>query len=95
MRQRLIFKIGDKEYERNKCSFQKDKKPINIDNANIEKIVLSSKTSYGKHGANKYYISCLSNGFKPLCINIKNIKLYTNHLNVLANDNELLKYIKI
>ena len=31
-------------------------------------------------------------GFKPLYITIKNIKLYTNDMNVLANDNELLKY---
>ena len=56
--------------------------------------MLSNKASNGKHGTNKYYISHLSNGFKPLCINIKNIKLYANHLNVLVNDNELLKYIK-
>ena len=95
MRQRLIFKINNNEYERNKCSFQKDRKRININDVDIEKIVLSNKTSYDKHGANKYYISYLSDGFKPLCINIKNIKLYTNHMNVLANDNELLKYIKI
>ena len=59
MRQRLIFKIDDKEYERNKYSFQKDKKPININDADIEKIVLSNKTPYGKHGVNKYYISYL------------------------------------
>ena len=95
MRQRLIFKINNNEYERNKYSFQKDKKPINITDVDIEKIVLSNKTSYGKRGANKYYISYLSDSFKPLCINIKNVKLYTNHMNVLANDNELLKYIKI
>ena len=57
--------------------------------------MLSNKTSYGKHGANKNYISYLSDGFKPLCINIKNIKMHTNHINVLANDNKLLRYIKI
>ena len=95
MRQRLIFKINNNEYERNKYLFQKDKKPININDVDIEKIVLSNKTLYDKHGANKYYIFYLSDGFKPLCINIKNIKLYANHMNVLANDNELLNYIKI
>ena len=95
MRQRLFFKINNNEYERNKYSFQKDKKPININHVDIEKIVLSNQTSYGKHGANKYYISYLSDGFNPLRINTKNIKLYTNHMNVLANDNKLLKYIKI
>ena len=89
MRQRLIFKIDNKEYERNKYSFQKDKKPININDVDIEKIVLSNKTTYGKHGANKYYISYLSNSFKHS--NIKNIKLYTNRMNVLANENELLR----
>ena len=94
MRQRLIFKINNNEYERNKYSFHKNKKLININDADIENIVLANKT-YGKRGANKYYISYLSDGFKRLCINIKNIKLYTNHMNVLANDNELLKYIKI
>ena len=78
MIQKLIFKIDDKEYERNKYSFQKDKKPININDVAIKKIVLSNKIPYGKHSANKYYISYLSNGLKPLCINIKNIKLYTN-----------------
>ena len=53
MRQRFIFKINDNEYERNKYSFQKDKKPININDADIEKKVLSNKI-YGKNGASKY-----------------------------------------
>ena len=88
MRQRLIFKTDDKEYEINKYYFQKDKKPIKINDVDIEKIVLSNKAPYGKHGANKH-------GFKPLCINIKNIKLYINRMNVLAYDNELLRYIEI
>ena len=57
--------------------------------------MLSNKTPYGKHGANKYYIAYLSNGFKPFYINIKNIKLYANRMDVLANDNKLLKYIEI
>ena len=37
MRQKLIFKINDKQYERNRYSFQKDKKPINIDDVDIKK----------------------------------------------------------
>ena len=57
--------------------------------------MLSNKTPYGKHGANKNYIAYLSKDFKPLCINIKNIKLYTNRMDVLANYNELLKYTEI
>ena len=58
-------------------------------------MVLSNRIPYGEHGANKYYIAYLNGGFKPLHIIIKNTKLYTNDMNVLANDNELLKYIKI
>ena len=58
--------------------------------------MLSSNIPYGEHGANKYYIAYLSGGFKPLHnIIIRDIKLYTNHMNVLGNDNELLKYIEI
>ena len=57
--------------------------------------MLSNKTPHGEYGANKYYIAYLSGGFRPLRIIIKEIKLYTNHMNVLANDNELLKYIEI
>ena len=57
--------------------------------------MLFKKTPHGEYGANKYYIAYLSGGFKPLHIIIKDIKLYTNHMNVLANDNELLKYIEI
>ena len=57
--------------------------------------MLSDKISYGEHGFNKYYIGYLCDSFKPLYITIKNIKLYTNYMNVLANDNELLKYIEI
>ena len=55
----------------------------------------SNKVSYGKHGANKYYIGYLSGSFRPLCIIITEIKLYTDHLNILANSKEFLKYIEI
>ena len=48
---------------------------------------MSNKTPYSEQGANKYYIVYLNGGL--------DIKLYTNHMNVLANDNELLKYIEI
>ena len=61
----------------------------------IDKIVLSNKTPYGEQGANKYYIAYFNGGLRPLHIIIKDIKLYTNHMNILVDDNELLKYIKI
>ena len=57
--------------------------------------MLSNKTSYGEQGANKYYVAYLNAGLKPLHIIIKDIKLYTNDMDILANDNELLKYIEI
>ena len=57
--------------------------------------MLSNKTLYGERGANKYYIAYLNGGFKPLYISIKNIELYTNRMDVLANDNELSIYIEI
>ena len=95
MGKELVFNNGHSNCYINKYYFQKDKKPININEVDIDKIVLPNKTSHGKYGANKYYITYLSGGFRPLHIVIKNIKLYINCMNVLANDNELLKYIKI
>ena len=53
--------------------------------------MLPNKTPRGEQGANKYYIAYLSGGLRPLHIIIKNIKLYTDRMNVLANDSELLK----
>ena len=57
--------------------------------------MLSNKTPHGEQGANKYYIAYFSGGFRPLHIIIKNIQMYTDRMNVLANDIELLKYIEI
>ena len=95
MRKELVFKIKNNNYTNHKHYFQKDKKPININEVNIDKIVLSNKTPYGEYGANKYYIAYLNGGLRPLHIIIKDIKLYTNHMNILASDNELLKYVEI
>ena len=91
MKKELVFKIKNNSYTKDKYYFQKDKNPININEVNTEKIVLSNKTQHNEYDANKY-IAYLSGGFRPLHIIIKNIKLYTDHMNVLANDNELLKY---
>ena len=59
--------------------------------------MLSNKTPYGKQGANKYYIGHVGcTGIRPLhIIIIENIKLYTDHMDVLTNDNKLLKYVEI
>ena len=57
--------------------------------------MLSNKTPYAEQIANKYYIAYLSCDLRPLHITIKNMKLYTDRMKVLANDNELLKYLEI
>ena len=95
MKKELVFKIKNNNYTKDKYYFQKDKKPININEINIDKMVLSNKTQYGEYGANKYYITYINGGLRPLHLIIKDIKLYTNHMNTLANDNELLKYIEV
>ena len=94
MRKELVFKIKNNSYTKDKYYFQKDKTQL-INEVDTEKIVLSNKIPHGEKGANKYYIAYLSGGFGPLHIIIKNIKLYTDHMNVLASDNELFKYTEI
>ena len=95
IRKELVFKIKNNDYTKDKYYLQKEKKTININKINIDKIVLSNKTPYDEQDVNKYYITYLSDGLRPLHIIIKDIKLYTYHMTVLANDNELLKYIEI
>ena len=95
MRQELVCKIKNNNYKKDKYHFKKDKKLININDVDTKKIVLSNKRPYGKQGGNKYYIVYLNGGFKPLRIDIKNTEFHTNNMNVLANNNELLKYIEI
>ena len=57
---------------------------------------MSKKARYGEQRSHKYYIGYLGDaGFRPFHIIIKKNKLYTNHVNVLADDNELLKCIEI
>ena len=43
MRQKLVFKTNNKEYEKDKYSFQNDNFMININNVDIKKVVLSTK----------------------------------------------------
>ena len=93
----MVFKIKHNTCTEDKSYFQKDKKkPININEVDTKKIVLSKKTPHGKQGVNKYYIGYVGcTGIRPLHIIIKNIKLYIDHMNVLATDNELLKQVEI
>ena len=92
----MIFNNKHNNYSIDKYYFQRDKTLININEVDTKKIVLSNKTPYGKEEANKYYIGYVgSTGFRPLYIIIKKIKLYTNHMNVLADNGEVLKCIEI
>ena len=56
--------------------------------------MLSNKKSCGKQGANKCYIGYLNDDFRPLCVTIKEIKLYTDHMNISANNKEFLNTLK-
>ena len=89
---RIGLQYGHNNYSIVNYYFQKNKKPININEVDTEKIVFSNKTQYGKEGANKYYIGYVgSTGFRPLHM----IIVYTNRINVLADNKELLKNIKM
>ena len=95
MRQRLIFKINSKEHGKDKYSFQNDKFMININNVDIKKIVLSTKTLYGNKGVNKYYVGYLNDSFRQLNIAIKDTKVCANNTHILTSSANFLKYIKI
>ena len=76
MGKELVFNNEHNNCYINKYYFQKDKnKPININEVNIEKIALFNKTPNGEYGANKHYVAYLCDGFRPLHIIIKDIKL--------------------
>ena len=94
MRKELVFKIKNNSYTKDKYYFQKDKNPININKVGTEKTLLSNKTPHGEPGANKYYIAYLIGSIRPLHIIIKNIKMYTDRMNGLSNDDELSKHIE-
>ena len=47
IRKELVFKIKNNNYTKDKYYFQKNKNPININEVNIDKIVLSNKTPNG------------------------------------------------
>ena len=85
----------------NKNGFHKDKRPINIDEVDIRRIVLSRINSYGNKGSFKYYIGYIHKGEvfpKPLCIKLPKINVFVKYfdsnnkyMNLLAKDKELLK----
>ena len=85
----------------NKYAFQKNENPINIDEVNIKRMVLSKKVSYDNKGSFKYIIGYVHKGGDfPATLYIKLTKMngYTKYfdnnnryMNFLANDKKLLK----
>ena len=95
MRKNWSLKSGIITIQKTSTTFKKIKDQLILMMQTLKKIVLSNKIPYGEQGANKYYIAYLNGGLRPLHIIIKNIKLYTDYMDVLTNDNELLKNIEI
>ena len=88
-----------------KSAFYKYKKPININEVDIEEIVLSHKKSNGKDSF-KYFIGYRHkcNAFpSPLCVKLPQMNAYAKYfdknikyINLLVNDKEILeKYSEI
>ena len=88
-----------------KSAFHKNKRPININEVDIERIKLLDKRSYGKDSF-KYFIgySHESNTFpSPLCVKRPQMNAYTKYfdknnkyINLLVTDKKILeKYSEI
>ena len=88
-----------------KSAFHKNKRPININEVDIERIKLLDKRSYGKDSF-KYFIgySHESNTFpSPLCVKRPQMNAYTKYfdknnkyINLLVSDKKILeKYSEI
>ena len=83
-----------------KSAFYKNKKPININEVDIEEVVLSLKKSYGKDSF-KYFIGYRhkGNGFPSLLyVKLPQMTAYakyfdknSKYMNLLVNDKEILK----
>ena len=70
-----------------KSAFHKNKKPININEVDIEEMVLSHKKSYGKDSF-KYFIGFRHKGNafpSPLCVKLPQMNAYTKYLIKIVN----------
>ena len=83
-----------------KSAFQKNKRPTNINEVDIEEIVLSNKKSNSKDSF-KYFIGYRhkGNAFRsPLCVKLSQMNAYAKYfdknnkyINLLVNDKKTLK----
>ena len=64
----------------NKSNFYRNKKPFNIDEIGVGKILVSKRKSYGKKGSLKYFIGYNDNdAIRPLCIKLPQMIGYIKH----------------
>ena len=85
-----------------KSVFPENKRPININEVDIEEIVLSRKKSYSKDSY-KYFIGYRhkGNAFPSwLCVKLPQVNAYAKYfdennkyINLLVNDKEILKFL--
>ena len=83
-----------------KSASHKNKRPIKINEINIEEILLSHKKLYSKDSV-KYFIGYWHKGNafpSPLCVKLPQINTYTRYfdknnkcINLLVNDKEIFK----
>ena len=80
--------------------FIKSKKPFNVDDIDVSKILISKKERYGEKNSIKFFIGYSYNdGIRSLCIKLLQIFGYAKYFNSIktvsfeANDNKLLKSI--
>ena len=82
--EKIIIKFGDIEIEKQK--FHQHKKPVSINNIDINKIVVSNKVSFGRTGF-KYFI-----GYKDaLCIFLSKINAYRRDFDEIKYMSFLIK----
>ena len=92
--EKTIIKLGDTEIEKQK--FYQHKRPISIQNIDINNIVVPSKVSFGKRSF-KYFIGHTDAKIRPFCIFIPKMGAYrrdfdeTKYMLFLIKDDELLE----
>ena len=85
----------------NKSSFYKNKKLLDLNNIDVNKILVSKKESYGTKNSHKLFIGCNDGDvIRPLCILLPKMIVYAKHfhnnktMSFKVSDNKLLKKYK-
>ena len=69
--------FGDKKI--NKSTFYENKKPFNIHDLDVNKMLVSKKESYGTKNSLKYFIGYDDDVIRALCINLPQMIGYVKH----------------